>query len=624
MAGMQNSAFLDELNTILPAVSRPARYTGGEWNARNKPWEAASIRLALAYPDIYDVGMSNLGLHILYEIANAIPDVLCDRAYAPWPDMEAAMRQRRLPLYGLESRRPLADFDLIGFSLPYELNLTNVLNMLDLAGLPVLAGDRRAGHPFIIAGGSGAYNAEPAADFLDLVVLGDGEEALVELLDVYRDWRCTTDSRSDFLVAAARIAGVYVPSFYRADYDARGGFLGTAPIHPAAPARVRRRLVEPLPPAPVRPVVPYIETVHDRAVIEIQRGCTQGCRFCQAGILYRPLRERSASEIVQTADALLNNTGYTELGLLSLSSADHSQIETIVRRLNEHFRERPISLSLPSLRVDSFSVSLAKRIQERRRSGLTFAPEAGSQRLRDVINKKVTDDDLLRAAEAAFSNGWQRIKLYFMIGLPTETADDVLAIGDLVRRVLAVGRSAIGRRALVSLSVSTFVPKAHTPFQWMPLMETPELEAHIAILQGALRGKSIHMSWRAPVTTELEAAIGRGDRRLAGVIQRAWQLGARLDAWDEHFRPAAWQRAFAEAHLSPDMYARRPGRLDDPLPWDHLDAGVTKAFLWAEAQRAVAGETLSDCRDSCHACGIRQAFPSASCPALADSDSEDA
>ena len=608
------------LSRILPAVTRPARYTGHEWNARNKPWDESDIRLALAYPDTYEVGMSNLGFQILYEIANDMPGVLCDRAYAPWVDMEDAMRDAGLPLFGLESRRPLANFDLIGFSLPYELNLTNVLNMLDLAGLPVLATQRSGSQPLIVAGGSGAYNPEPMAQFLDLLVVGDGEEALVELLAAYRGWRGAAGSgapQREFLAHAVGIEGIYVPGFYTPQYTAGGLLNGTVPNHPAAPNSVCRRVVRDLAHAPTRPPVPYMDIIHNRAMIEIQRGCTQGCRFCQAGMIYRPIRERTAGEVDELADALIASTGYEELGLLSLSSADHSQIEQIIATLVDRFREQMLSLSLPSLRLDSFSVDLARMIQERRRSGLTFAPEAGSQRLRDAINKKVTEEDLLQTARAAFSSGWHRVKLYFMIGLPTETVEDVQAIGDLVHQVRAIGKEIVGGRAQVAVSVSTFVPKPQTPFQWMPLIEKDELLRRIDVLRRTTRGKGIHLSWHEPITTELEAVIARGDRRLGPVIHRAWELGAKFDAWNEHFRPGAWTQAFAEAGLTIDFFTRRRRSRDDTLPWDHINAGVTKAFLLAEEARALQGEPLSDCRTSCHACGIRKQFDLAECPSMA-------
>ena len=608
------------MEQILPTVTRPARYTGHEWNACEKSWDETSLHFTLAYPDTCEVGMSNLGFQILYEIANDLPGVLCDRTYAPWVDMEAAMREANMPLFGLESRRPLADFDMIGFTLPYELNLTNVLNMLDLAGLPLLASERSGNQPLIIAGGSGAYNAEPMADFLDLVVVGDGEEVLVDLLDAYREWQLGASAdtpRREFLPKAAGIEGIYVPSLYKARYDATGLLAATEPIHPAAPATIRRRDVRELPHAPVRPPVPYVDVVHNRAMIEIQRGCTQGCRFCQAGMIYRPIRERTADEIIGLADELIANTGYEELGLLSLSSADHTQIEEIVKRLVERFREQTLSLSLPSLRLDSFSVELAKMIQERRRSGLTFAPEAGSQRLRDAINKKVTEADLLRTAEAAFSNGWHRIKLYFMIGLPTETRSDVAAIGQLVRKVRQIGKNAIGGRAQVAVSVSTFVPKPHTPFQWMPLMEERELLHRIDTLQQSARGKGIRLRWHEPITTALEAAIARGDRRLGPVILRAWQLGAKFDAWNEHFKPMAWTQAFAEAGLTIDFFARRHRGSDETLPWNHINSGVTKAFLMREEEAALRGKPLADCRTFCHSCGIRSEFDLSECPSTA-------
>lgn len=615
--GREPPLLREALESILTRVEKPARYIGHEWNARHKSWDSSGLRLALAYPDVYEVGMSNLGLSILYDIANDQPGVLCDRVYAPWPDMEGQMRARRLPLFGLESRTPLSDFDIIGFSLPYELNLTNILNMLDLAGVPVRSENRRGAGPLVIAGGSGAFNPEPAAPFFDLFVIGDGEEALLDLIRAFREWRNGSGSGTplnDFLPRAARIAGIYVPSFYTPHYDAGGRFQGIEPNHPAAPARVSRRLVTPLPPPPLRPPLPYVDTVHNRAMIEIQRGCTQGCRFCHAGTIYRPVRERSPMEIIEAADALIANTGYDELGLLSLSSADHSAIEEIVQGLLVRFEAQPISISLPSLRIDSFSVELSRLIQSRRRTGLTFAPEAGSQRLRDTINKKVTERDLLDTADAAFAGGWHRIKLYFMIGLPTETDEDVLAIAGLVRKVLEVGRSHIGRRATVAVSVATFVPKPHTSFQWFPLVDEDVLEHRISLLRNATRRPGIILRWHEPGTTGLEAAISRGDRRLGPVIERAWRLGARFDAWNEHFRPEAWQEAFEEAGLSIDTYARRPLAPEDPLPWEHIDAGVSKTFLAHDLHLSMRGETLPDCRAGCLGCGITSLFDLTECP----------
>jgi len=604
-----SSALLDR---ILPHVTRPARYTGHEWNAVVKEWDQVAVRLALIYPDTYEIGMSNLGLQILYDLVNAAPDMLAERAYAPWTDMEAAMRREGIPLFSLETRHPLAAFDILGFSLQYELTYTNILNMLDLAGIPLRASDRTSDHPLVIAGGSGAYNPEPVADFFDLFLVGEGENALPRLLQLYRavqdgqESGLGTEIRARFLRQAALLPGIYVPRFYDVAYHEDGRVAAVTPNVPEAAPQVIKQVAWPWPAPPTRLIVPYIDTVHDRAVIEIQRGCTKGCRFCQAGMIYRPVRERTVDEIMRGVDAMLAATGYEELSLISLSSSDYSRIEELLAALLARYGSQRLAISLPSLRIDAFSVGLADMIQGGRKTGLTFAPEAGSQRLRDVINKNVTENDLMRTAEAAFARGWRHIKLYFMLGLPTETDEDVDAIADLVRKVQKVGRAARGGgSADVNVSVATFVPKPHTPFQWLPLADLDLIAARQERLRRALRGRGLNLSWHDPASTLLEAVLSRGDRRLSRVIERAWRSGARFDAWNEHFRYALWAEAFAAEGLNPRFYAGRLRGADEVFPWAHIHTGVDRDYLWDEYQRALRGETTPDCRDGCTGCGVR-------------------
>jgi radical SAM family uncharacterized protein len=597
------------LDRILPAVEQPARYTGGEWNSILKNWDAIAVHVALAYPDLYEVGMSNLGLAILYELLNSRADVLAERVYAPAADMEKAMLEVGIPLYSLESHRPLSAFDIVGFSLAFELNYSNVVNMLNLADIPVYSAHRDEHHPVIIGGGSMTYNAEPIADFFDLFVVGEGEEVTLQLVDLYRATLAAgSGSRRDFLERAARTPGIYVPSLYTVSYEADGTVAAVAPLAEGVPHRVMRRIVPALPPAPVHLVVPYVNIVHDRASVEIQRGCSHGCRFCHAGIVYRPVRSRPREEVIEIVDAVLRNTGHEEVALLSLSSSDYPNMELLLKDLLARHQEHQISFSLPSLRIDSFSVQLAGLTQERRKTGLTFAPEAGSQRLRNVINKGVDEADLLQTAEAAFSTGWRRIKLYFMMGLPTEMDEDIEAIARLTHAVRDVGRRVSRRPIEVSVSVSTFVPKPFTPFQWTALLDQDSIRRRQGILKTRMRGKGLSVSWHEPASSLLEAALARGDRRLSGVIYRAWQAGARFDAWGDRLKPDIWWKAFEEAGLSPDFYASRVRPLSETLPWDHIDVGVSEHFLAREWERSQRGEVSAGCLDRCMGCGIQASY----------------
>jgi radical SAM family uncharacterized protein len=603
------------LDRVLPTVAKPGRYTGHEWNSVRKDWTRTRVKVALAYPDVYEVGMSNLGLAILYDLLNAQPDVLAERVYAPWLDMHDALLRAGIPLFSLESRRPLHEFGIVGFSLQYELNYSNVLHMLELAGIPLLAAERDDDWPLIIGGGTCTYNAEPLADFFDLFVIGEAEEALLELVQLYAECgKGAPHSKSEFLLRAAAIDGIYVPSLYRIQYDPDGTMASVEPTQAGVPEVVTKRIVSVLRPPPIKPVVPFVNVIHDRAMVEIMRGCGRGCRFCQAGIIYRPVRERPIEEILTAVEQLLANTGHEEIALVSLSSTDHGAIEPLVRTLSERYANQRLSISLPSLRTDAFSVELAQIIQRTRKTGLTFAPEAGSDRLRQVINKGITEEDLLQTAEAAYASGWLRIKLYFMIGLPTETMDDVLAIAALVRAVHKIGRRLQGNRARVSVSVATFVPKPHTPFQWLPMAEPGQVATRQQILRQELRSRGIELSWSDEATTCLEGVLSRGDRRLGQVIRRASHLGARFDAWAEAFQPKLWQQAFMEAGLDPTFYWARERPRTEVLPWDRIHTGVSREFLWQEYQRSLRAETSTSCRVGCLACGVRDWFLLDRCP----------
>lgn len=593
-----------ELDRLLSKVSKPARYIGQEWNSVTKDWQQLKATIALVYPDLYELGMSNLGLAILYERVNSHPDYAAERVYAPWPDMEDGLASRGLPLYSLETHHALSAFSVIGFTLQTELTSTNVLNMLALGGVPVLSAERSDGDPLVIAGGSCTYNPEPMALFIDAFVIGEGEEVTIELLDTVAENRSQKGAgRAELLARLATVPGIYVPSLYDPVYAADGSFIGLQPGS-GAPERIVKRIVAELPAAPTHPVVPHLQAVHDRATIEIQRGCSRGCRFCQAGIIYRPIRERSVDETLTTIDTLIGQTGYEEVGLVSLSSSDHSGITEIVQETMAHHTHDGVGISLPSLRIDSFSVELARMISGRRKSGFTFAPEAGSQRLRDVINKGVTEDDLLRTAQAVFEHGWNRIKLYFMLGLPTETDKDVHEIVRLCQTLARLGKQVRRRRVAIAISASTFVPKPHTPFQWEPLASREDIERRQQILRDGLRGKTYQLSYSDWDMTWLEALLARGDRRLGPAIRAAWQAGARFDAWREHLDIQAWQRALSQHGVDLASSLHAPRAFEEPLPWAHIDVGVKPSFLWRERERALRGDLSPDCREQCHGCGI--------------------
>ena len=590
---------------ILYKVIRPARYTGGEWNSIIKDGQKTALKFALCYPDSYEVGMSNMALPILYDILNSQPDVLAERAFAPWVDMEAALREAKIPLLSLESKRPLKDFDVIGFSLDYELTYSNVLNILDLGQIPVLAKDRGDSHPIVIAGGSCCLNPEPMADFIDFFVIGDGEEVLAEMLDIFREWKQKKATRKELLKKAAAIPGIYVPAFYKAEYGHDNMFQSITPTEGAAKPVIQRRIADKLPPPITRPVVPYIEVVHDRGAVEIQRGCTRGCRFCQAGILYRPLRQRPQGEVIKAVGEIIANCGYNEISLVSLSTSDYPKIEELVTSLAHQYKD--LSLSLPSLRIDSSSLKLLESLPTRRRTGLTFAPEAGSERLRRTINKGTTEEKILATAEAAFARGWRSLKLYFMLGLPTETLEDMEEIVQLVAKIRAAGKGTKGGMPQVRISLSTFIPKPHTPFQWVAQDSEEQLNSKHEVLKSGLRRKGSRLSWRDPEVSLLEAALSRGDRRLGKVIYDAWKSGSTFDAWDERVNYQNWLDAFKKSGLEPAFYARRERSPDENLPWAHIDPGVTTAFLKREYQRALECAETPDCHyNPCNACGLER------------------
>jgi len=598
-----------KLERILPTVEKPGRYTGGELNSVVKDWSRVQTRVCLAFPDIYDLGMSNLGVAILYDLINQRPDMLAERAYCPWTDMEAALRREGIPLYSLETKHPLSEFDIIGLSLPYEQLYSNTLNFLDLARLPLLAAERGPDHPLIIAGGHATYNPEPVADFIDAFVVGEGEDVILEIIRAYQKWKA--EGSGDKLILLKRLAqiwGVYVPALYEVVLNEDGTVAATLPTVPEAPAKILKRIVPVLPPPLTRMIVPYIDTVHNRFPVEIMRGCTRGCRFCHAGMITRPVRERSVDQIMQAIEEGLANTGFEEVALLSLSSSDYDDILELVRRVGETYGGRHLNISLPSLRLETSSVELMELLKDHKRGGFTFAPEAATEKMREIINKAVPTQQVLDTAREVFSRGWTTIKLYFMIGHPSETLDDVQAIADLCKAVRDVGRKVIGNRVNIHAGVSTFVPKPHTPFQWVPCDTIEQILAKQQLLKRELRGPGLKLNWNNPYETQLEAWFSRGDRRLGRVLLEAWKRGAKFDAWQEHFNYEAWQQAFEVCGLDPRFYTHHPRLIDETFPWDHIDVAVKKQFLAEDYLWSLRGQTRVDCRERCFACGILPKF----------------
>ena len=601
---------MDQLHRILPTVQKPARYVGGEYGQIVKDKSQVDLRVAFCFPDTYEIGMSNIGMRILYGIMNEMDGVWCERVFAPWGDMEAAMRQHHIPLYALESRDPVKDFDLIAFSIGYEMSYTNILNMLDLAGVPLRSEDRPGLEGLVFAGGVCTVNPEPLADFIDFFSIGEGEEMTPEILNLYRRAKAEGWDKPRFLRAVAEIPGVYVPSLYVHRYDEAGHLCAVEPLD-GAPARVAKRIVRDLDKAyyPTHTIVPSTEIVHDRTNLEVFRGCIRGCRFCQAGFCYRPVREKRPETLYRQAVESLEDSGNHEITLSSLSTSDYRHLEPLADGLLDYCESKRINLSLPSLRADNFSRELMLKVQRVRKSGLTFAPEAGSQRLRDAINKNVTEEEILTTCATAFSGGWNNVKLYFMLGLPTETDEDVLAIADLVGKIIHTWRdhaSSKKRGLSINLSTAFFVPKPFTPFQWEAQITPEEYLRRVHLLKENLKSRAVDYRYHSSDLSFLEAVLARGDRRLGPVLEYAVRHGARLDGWDEYFRFDVWMDAFRACGVDPAYYAQRAYGREELLPWETIDVGISKHFFWRERERAYRSEISPDCRAGCGGCGANK------------------
>jgi radical SAM family uncharacterized protein len=613
-----------KLDRILLKVQKPGRYVGGEMNITVKDWDTIKTKVALVFPDIYDIGVSNVGLKILYDQINQRDDALAERAYAPWVDMEAQMRETGIPLYSLESKQPLACFDIIGFSLPYETLYTSTLNVLDLAGIPIKSAERDETHPIIIAGGHSTLNPEPMHAFIDAFVIGEGEEVIHDIIDVVMSLRATGGSeaisssngrllrrsapRNDILKALAHIPGVYVPKFYEPHYLDDGTLSHIEALLDDIANPVVKRMVAKLPPPPIKFIVPNIGIVHNRVSVEIMRGCTRGCRFCHAGMITRPVRERSVQEVVDAAEAAVNATGFEELALLSLSSSDYTYVMELVNAVSERFKGRKLTISLPSLRIESVSIDLMDKLREHYSGGFTLAPEAATERMRRIINKYISDDEIIETTREIYRRGWTTIKLYFMIGHPIETMEDVQAIADLAKRVIAEGRKVAGMKVKLHVGFNTFVPKPQTPFQWVALDTRENILKKQELLRQNLRDRNIKLSWNNPEDSQLEAWLTRGDRKIADVVYTAWKNGAKFDAWGDQMKFDVWMAAFKEHGLDHTFYTHRQRRTDEVFPWEHITAAVRKNFLFQDFRMSLEGQIRVDCRLNCFACGILPTF----------------